>query len=59
MNASHDDVPFRLPPLADESAWQVLVDTSADDSEAEGERMGGATEVVVKARSCCIFVMAS
>jgi glycogen operon protein len=59
MNASHDDVPFRLPPLADESAWQVLVDTSADDSETEGERMGGATKVVVEARSCCIFVMAS
>ncbi len=56
MNASAEDVAFRLPDNVAGPAWRMLVNTSVDD-EAPGQTLALGAESVVKGRSMQVFVM--
>jgi glycogen operon protein len=57
MNASHEDLAFRVPAGAQGGAWETLVDTSGDEAVDGGSRHDGGAEVSVTARSLQLLVL--
>ncbi len=57
MNASPDDIRFRLPSDDGGLAWQILVDTSDEKGGQGGEERASIAESMVKARSFQLLVL--
>jgi pullulanase/glycogen debranching enzyme len=57
MNASDEDIPFRLADAAGGAGWQILVDTGGEPREHRAGRLDGATELSVKPRSLVLLLL--
>ena len=57
MNASHEDVIFRLPMEPNGNGWKVLVDTGDEEGKRRGETHESGTETPVKSRSLQLLVL--
>src|SRR5512139_1614645 len=57
MNASPEDVVFRLSKDVPGAVWQNLIDTSDEEGRDINKRYDSGTEVTVKARSLQLFVL--
>jgi isoamylase len=57
MNASQENIPFRLPEEAPGTAWRVLIDTSDEESGTPGQDHHPGADITVVARSVQLFVL--
>jgi isoamylase len=56
MNASHEELPFVLPPAPDGTSWEVLIDTASEEGFDVGGTLEAGAEAEVTARSLQLLV---
>ena len=59
LNASHDDVTFRIPADPAGAGWNVVVDTAGETQEEAERMLAAGGEALVVANSLCLLVMHS
>ena len=59
LNASHDDVTFRIPADPAGAGWNVVVDTAGETQEETERMLAAGGEALVVANSLCLLVMHS
>lgn len=58
LNPHHDQVPFRLPPVAQGSQWLRIIDTASPTRPRNNQQHAGGTDYLLQARSMALFLEA-
>ncbi|HVM93054.1 MAG TPA: glycogen debranching protein GlgX [Terriglobales bacterium] len=56
LNAHHEEIPFTLPPAAENSGWIALIDTSCQTTRRPDAFYGGSSSYPLQARSLALLV---
>ena len=59
MNASHDDVRFRIPADPAAASWEVVMDTAVETEKEPAQTHAAGSEALVNANSLCLLVLHS
>ena len=59
LNASHDDVTFRIPADPAAASWEVMVDTAVETEKETAQTHAAGNEALVNANSLCLLVLHS
>jgi isoamylase len=59
LNASHDDVTFRIPADPPDASWEVVVDTAAETEPKTPQTLAADGEALINANSLRLLVLHS